>query len=310
MSLLIRKVGVFTSLQGGRVFGGQRYGVAPAGAMDQTAARIANLLLDNDESVLTLESHFPGPELEFDAECTFSLAGADFGARLDDEPIANWSVHRARPSSVLRFTEKAFGNRAYIAVGGGFESASTESGDIQRTRRVAAGERLTSKGRNAEPSVMHGSVSRRMLPAYSAFPTVRVLEGPEYSLLGEEERRTLLAGVFTLGNASNRMGFFLEGPVIPYDSQRELVSAAVTFGTIQLPPNGRPIILMADHQATGGYPRIAQIISADLPLAAQLGPGDRIAFHMVEMDTAHRAMLRFTHDLRWLRTGVGFGRYW
>ncbi len=309
MSVSLKKEGLFTSLQGLGSFGHQRFGVAPGGAMDQAAARIANLLAGNDEACFVIEAHFPGPELVFENEGVFAIAGADLCAELDGETIANWKAHRARRSSTLRFSNRAFGNRAYVALRGGFASPSHDLFDPWTTRRLTTGATLTGNAATTSIPITHAAVSRRILPAYSSFPTVRVLTGAEFHLLSEEAKRTFQNAAFTLTHNSNRMGFQLDGPEITIASHPELVSAAVTFGTIQLVPSGRPIILMADHQATGGYPRIGHIISADLPLAAQLGPGDKIAFEIVGVETAHREMLQLNRDLRWLKAGLSFGRY-
>ncbi len=309
MSLLLKKEGIFTSVQGVGHFGLQSFGFNPRGAMDRTAARTANILAGNNDDANVLEMHFPAAEIEFDAGCRFALAGADFTASLDGQYLANWCLHFAKPGQVLRFEKKSVGNRSYLAVDGGFEpdcgtafsTIRKEKGDLLRTRTSAS--TLSATDRSV-------SVSKNVLPAYSSFPTVRILPGGEFGSLSEVDRQALLTEAFTISNDSNRMGFRLKGPSLAVRQRAEMVSAAVTFGTIQLPPDGQLIVLMADHQTSGGYPRIANVISADLPILAQLGPGEKVSFMPVEIFEAEQAAAQREADLAWLRTGVRFGRYW
>jgi antagonist of KipI len=311
MTLRIEKEGLFTSIQDLGRFGGQRFGVNPRGAMDPTAARIINLLLGNDENESVLEFHFPGPEIVFGKECIFALGGADFAAELDSEPIRNWRAYTASASSVLRFSRKVFGNRCYLAINGGLRTTGGEPANVLQTERIKKGQRI-SRGRSSEAlsPLSIRSAARSILPIYSRFPTARILVGAEFLDLSDEDKTLLETAIFTISNESNRMGSRLIGPALSLNSDREMVSAAVTFGTIQLVPDGQLIILLADHQTSGGYPRVGNIISADLSLVAQLGPGDKLAFKIVDIAEAERVSAQLETDLKKLKTGVSFGRYW
>ncbi len=310
MSLLIRKEGIFTSIQGVGAFGLQRFGVNPRGAMDRTAARIANLMLGNDDDDLVLELHFPGPEIEFTEASRFAVAGADLLPVLNGAAIANWKTHAANADDVLGFEKKIVGSRAYIAVEGGlrlpeaqprsFSTVRLKKGSLIERNAPAAG----------SPENINHAASRDIRPAYRNSPTVRVLRGGEFDHLDDSAQTAFTAGSFTVTNDSNRMGFRLSGPEIHIYALDEMVSAAVTFGTIQLLPDGQLIVLMADHQTSGGYPRVGNIISADLPLIAQLGPGDAVNFKLVEIGEAEEAAIKIERDLRMLRDAVRFGRYW
>jgi antagonist of KipI len=307
MTLLIEKEGLFTSIQNLGSFGRQRFGVNPRGAMDRTAVRVTNLLLGNDDDQPVLEFHFPGPEIVFEEHCRFALGGAAFAAELDGEPAANWLVYSASRSSVIRFRRKVFGNRGYLAIDGGLER-----GKSTNTERLRKGERLLRDSDVHEPSTLlpYRRVSRELLPIYSTFPTVRIIPGAEFPGLSDEHKRLIETADFAISNNSNRMGFRLNGPALKLADSTELVSAAVTFGTIQLLPDGQLIVLMADHQTTGGYPRVGHVISADLPLVAQLGPGDKLGFKIVDIAEAERVSARLEIDLKKLRTAISFGRYW
>lgn len=278
--------------------------------MDRTAARIVNTLLGNDENEAVIEMHFPAAEIEFEAECSIAVGGADLSAMLNDTPIRNWSSFLVQKGEILTFTKPASGTRAYLAIARGLSvdewlgSRSTnlvaEAGGF-KGRKLEAGDHIELR----DPHVVKShTVGQSMIPKYSRFPTVRIIPSGEFDLLTAISERAFLNEGFTVTNDSNRMGYRLAGPPLHLLHKKEMVSAAVTFGTIQLLPDGQLIVLMADHQTAGGYPRIANVISADLPLLAQLGPNDGVSFHRVSIDEAERAAAELERDLGRLRTGI------
>lgn len=278
--------------------------------MDQMAARLINTLLGNDESEAVLEMHFPAAEIEFDGGCSFSIGGADFSAVLNEAPVGNWTSLIANQGDVLRFTRPLSGTRAYLAVAGGFavdEWLGSRSTNLlarvggYEGRKLQQGDRLELR---APGTVKPHSIGPSIIPKYSRFPTVRVVASGEFDLLTAISERTFLNDGFRLTRYSDRMGFRLSGPPMHLLHGKEMVSAAVTFGTIQLLPDGQLIVLMADHQTAGGYPRIGNVITADLPLLAQLGPNDGVSFHLVSIQEAERLSTDLDYDLRRLRIGV------
>ena len=312
MSLIIRKPGIFSTVQDLGRTGYRRLGINPGGVMDRTAARLVNILLGNSESTPVLEMHFPAPEIEFDSDTAFAIGGADFGAELSGRPQPNWSTSFAKRGEILRYTTGRDGTRAYLSVAARLDvdqwlgSSSTNLaagvGGISG-RALIAGDLIRVTRGNA---VRHLTAGNSILPRYSRFPTVRVVSGPEFDCLTATAERLFLSEGFTLSRSCNRMGYRLEGPpldVLDVLDNREMVSAAVTFGTIQLLPDGQLIILMADHQTSGGYRRIANVISVDLPLLAQCGPGDGVGFTLVPNAEAEHAALRFERELNYLRVG-------
>ena len=316
MSLLIKKEGLLTTVQDLGRNGFRRVGINPNGAMDKTAVRLINILLGNSESEAAIEMHFPAPEILFETDAVFALGGANFGARLNDEPVENWRVHFAGSGSVLKFTEKISGNRCYLSVKGGFRiekwlaSASTNLaagiGGFSG-RPLKKGDRLffaqKPKTKNQKPNI---KISHQLLPFYSRFPTVRIIKGAEFDLLNALSEQDFLSETFTISKNSNRMGFRLEGKPLYLLENLELVSSAVDFGTIQLLPDGQMIALMADHQTTGGYPRLGAVISTDLPLLAQLGANDKVGFHLVSIEEAENLLIEYEKDLNFLRIGSKF----
>ena len=279
--------------------------------MDTAAARMINILVGNDDNGAVIEMHFPAAEIVFGSKALAALGGADLGATLDDHPVENWRTFVVKKGEVLKFGRKVSGNRAYLAVHGGFKieewlgSSSTNlAAKIggQMGRKIESGEKIDFR-KIAPNQPLKLTISPSLIPFYSQFPTVRIVTGAEYELLSKNSRDRLTDQDFTVSNSSNRMGFRLAGEPITIDEPRELVSSAASFGTIQLLPDGQLIVLMADHQTAGGYPRIAHVITKDLPLLAQLGANDKVAFHLVSIEDAEKLSSTFEKELNFLRVG-------
>lgn len=312
MSIVFRKSGVLTSVQDLGREGFRQMGINPSGVMDKTAARLINLLIGNKETEGVLEMHFPAAELLFETGAVFALGGADFSAGLDGEPLKNWRPLFAPKGSTLRFDSKISGNRAYLSVAGGFKlekwlgSASTNLiariGGF-RGRRSEKGDRIYLNAESATITPHDRSVSSSLIPAYGRFPTVRITPGAEFDLLNALGQETLIEENFVVSANSDRMGFRLQGKPVNLLESTEIVSSAVNFGTIQLLPDGQLIVLMADHQTSGGYPRIAQVAAIDLPLVAQLGANDKVAFHMIKPAEAEDLLMDFERDLNIFKIG-------
>lgn len=300
--------------------GARRYGINPGGAMDKRALRLINILLGNDENEAALEMHFPAPQIRFDEDTVFALGGAQFGAVLNEQEIRNWHPYFAERGSVLKFTTKKLGARCYLTVRRGFAiekwlgSASTnlkaQVGGFHG-RALKKDDQLEFRIQNSEDQAHQlpvtnypFAISRSLIPFYNSFPTVRVIPGAEYELLSDEARAEFIGQNFSIGLQSDRMGFRLEGKPLKLDTPHEFISSAVGFGTIQLLPDGQLIILMADHQTTGGYARLAHIVSEDLPLVGQLGAKDGLGFHFVDVKEAEDLMINYERDLNFLRLGI------
>lgn len=316
MSILIKKPGILTTIQDLGRIGFRRLGINPGGVMDRTAARLINILLGNDENEAVVEMHFPAAEMVFEKNAVFAIGGADFSAELDGEPIANWQPYFVEKGSVLRFTKKISGNRAYLAVSGGFKvekwlgnsstNLATKIGG-KDGRPLAAGDQIQFALKiKARPKIRQCHISSSLIPYYRPFPTVRVIVGAEFPRLSKSSQGLLFVHDFVVSPNSNRMGFRLKGEPVELAEPFELLSSAASFGTIQLLPGGQLIVLMADHQTSGGYPRIGHVITRDLPLIAQLGPGDKVAFHLIEIDEAEDLAAEFEQELSFYRIGCKF----
>jgi len=316
MSVHFQSKGILTTVQDlGRV-GFGHFGINPSGAMDRTAARLINVLLGNDETEAVLEIHFPAPVLQFDEPATIALGGADFAAYLNEKPIENWRPVRVEKGDVLEFRHRNFGARIYLSVRGGFQipewldsrstNLSAKIGGFDG-RAFQKNDRLFFKQRTTNYELRTNyRISTSVLPFYSRFPTVRVVASAEWENLSEESRETFLSNSFSIRRESDRMGFRLEGENLNLTEKIELLSSAVNFGTIQLLPDGQLIILMADHQTTGGYPRVGSVATIDLPLLAQLNPGDTVNFYLISINEAENLLVQQEIELNYLRAAVRF----
>ena len=313
MSLVFKKPGILTTVQDLGRTGWRSLGINPNGVMDAAAARIANAVLGNSDSAAVLEFHFPAPEIEFDADTKIAIAGADFGARIDGTDLQNWSSAFVKEGSLLKFAKPGFGRRGYLSVEGGLQvhkwlgSSSTNLaarvGGCSRRELIAADRIECATAPDTAPAL---KIGQSIMPPYSRFPTIRVIAGNEFEFLTAIAERSLLLDRFTLTNDCDRMGYRLAGTPLHLLDDLQMVSSAVTFGTIQILPDGQLIILMADHQTSGGYPRLGSVASVDLPLLAQTGPGDGLSFSLISIEEAEWLALQFEKELKFLRVGCKF----
>ncbi|MFN0040266.1 MAG: biotin-dependent carboxyltransferase family protein [Burkholderiales bacterium] len=305
MKLRVLKGGMLTTLQDSGRHGYQHLGVPASGAMDLFAHRVANLLVGNTTDEATLEITLQGPRLEFEADTLIAICGADLSPS-----IAGVAVPEGRPVLVRKGAELDFGVcrsgcRAYLAVQGGFSVAPVMgSRSTYEPARLGGWQGRALRGGDQLPI---GAASRPMYPGLAAelanaardfaFPKwsvnqhnekirrspqmIRIVSGRHWDDFPAPSREVLTGAEFRVGVDSNRMGYRLTGPQVGIESLRAMVSEAVTFGTIQVPQGGQPILLMADRQTVGGYPKVAEVAGVDLHLAAQLKPGDSLRFELV-----------------------------
>ena len=276
-------------------------GVPPGGAMDRFAHSAANLVVGNERGAATLECTLTGPRLSVERACLVAVAGADFDLRVNAAPAPMWTAISLDPGDQLSFGGRRSGARVYLAVAGGLVGdrwLGSMSTNVMAARGGMHGRPLIagdviSIGEPAPPPVPPGAV---IPPAYEDH-TLMAIAGPHLKRLEPAARDALFNSVFRLSPQSNRMGYRLEGPELK-TSGEELLSFGVIAGALQLPPGGQPILLMADHQTAGGYPVVATVVSASMPVAAQLAPGDEVRFveTTVEAALAARAVQRAALD--------------
>ncbi len=309
MSIRVIKKGLLDTIQDQGRYGYQHLGINPCGVMDSIAMRIANALTGNEAHEPVIEMHFPAPVLVFETDAIIAISGADFGARLNNDlsiPINRCVAIKA--GSQLSFHKQIKGARAYMAVHGGFQtklwlnSAATHQG-LSSVGLVLQNQTILPLKKRLQVS------ETKIYPWIAGSPVdeqnhfIRYTVGYEINRLDNVMQDLLHKHSFTIDKSSNRMGYRLQGPSLISDATTEILSTAVTRGTIQLLPNGQLIILMADHQTTGGYPRIGHVITADLSKLAQYNAGESIQFSQVSLQTAHEALMKQELHLKQLETG-------
>lgn len=290
-SLKVIRPGMLTTVQDLGRWGWQGSGVPVAGPMDPYSHRAANRLVDNDDAAAALEITLIGPELEADADVLCAVAGAPFGLSVDGRHVPMHEPFTLRSGTRLRFGTRVAGTRAALAVRGGFDVeapfGSRASSLISATgpfggRPLQAGDLLPVGHDWMRRGFRGGSGANRRAPAPLAVPRggarLRVIRGPQEQMFTAEAYETLFESRYTVTASSNRMGYRLDGAPLRHAGAADILSEATPLGSIQVPASGKPILLMADRQTTGGYPRIATVITADIPLAGQLAPGDWIEF--------------------------------
>ncbi|HEX2779922.1 MAG TPA: biotin-dependent carboxyltransferase family protein [Gemmatimonadaceae bacterium] len=311
MNVEVLRAGALTTIQDLGRLGHQREGVPEAGAMDAHAARLANLLVGNLESAALLEATLLGPALRFAGATTVALGGADFGATLDGEALAPWRAVAVSAGATLELGAARDGCRAYIAIAGGIEVPAVLGSRSTYLPAAIGGldGRALRRGDVLQASVPGESRARRSLPVaqrpvYDG--NVRLVPSEMLAALGDAARATLLGEEFRVSPDSDRMGCRLTGPRLGGAAVPELLSSGATMGTVQLPPGGAPIVLMADHQTTGGYPVLGHVATVDLGKVAQLRPGDPIRFTGISLDDAQRLYLERERAIAALRRALSF----
>lgn len=290
--------GFLTTVQDTGRYGYQRYGVPVAGPMDPFALRAANLLVGNPVENACLEITMLGPKLRFLIATTMALAGADLTPTLDGIPIPTWREIKVNKGSIIEFQHARSGVRAYLSVASGFdvpkvmESRSTYLnagiGGIQG-RPIQTGDVLRTLRANLDSSEKNRTFPTTSIPSYGSDQKLRVVMGPQDNFFTEEGIKTFLTSQYTVGNDSDRMGCHLDGPPVQHKNSADIISDGTSLGAVQIPANGRPIILMADRGTTGGYAKIATIISADIHKVAQATPFHKIRFTSVTLEQAYQA---------------------
>src|SRR5690349_3822264 len=294
----VQSPGLLTTVQdlGREGFG--PLGVSASGAADPISLRLGNLLVGNAEGAATLEMTLLGGTFLFPHGAVIALTGSDFGGTLDGSPLALWTSADVKPGQTLRAGSTRSGARCYLCVQGGivvkpflgsasthllsglggFQGRALRKGDVLEIGSAAKAHRRT-------------AVAPGALQALSPRKVLRVTPGPQSDWFPASSVELFHASVYRVSEESSRMGLRLEGPPIPESSRGEMITEGVSLGAVQITAGGTPIILFVEQQTTGGYAKIANVISADLPSLGQLRPRDEIRFENVDWDTARALLL-------------------
>ena len=328
MSLKIIRPGLMTTLQDTGRFGWQKIGVITSGAMDVYSLRMANILVGNDEHEAAMEITLTGPTIEFTADTLIAITGGDLAPIIDGQVVPTLRPVAVKAGAILKFTACRTGCRAYLAVAGGYDvprvmgSKSTylragiggyEGRALQKGDYLTTGEpseyaqqmmfNLLSSGAH---SFMHAKwyISKAHTSRENLKKPIRVRAGLQYDEFTDKAKFDFGDSDFLITTRSDRMGYRLSGPVLSTAKHLEMISEVASLGTIQVPPDGEPIILMADHQTTAGYPVIGQIVSVDVARIAQMKPGDHISFKLISNEEGERLFIDMEKCIENLKIAV------
>ena len=318
MSLQIIRAGILDSIQDLGRYGYQHLGINPTGAMDRFAASLANALLGKELSAPVIELHFPSAKIHFEKPAIFSLAGGNFSPTVNQLPVPMYQPIAVAENSVLEFIHIEKGFRTYVSLlpelkidrwlesfstnmkagAGGFHGRALMKNDrIEFSKTLNLDDILKEK----RSAVIHLKAAE--IPMENK--TIECVMGSEWNRLTMDGQEAFVNGWFEITPDSDRMGYRLKGREIGLKMKDQMVSSPAGFGTIQVLPNGQLIILMADHQTTGGYPKVGHVITADLPLLAQKAPGTVIKFKMTELAAAEKKWLSQQGYLRQIQEAAG-----
>jgi biotin-dependent carboxylase-like uncharacterized protein len=292
------EAGLFTTVQDLGRYGYQRYGVPVSGALDTFAMRVANILVDNSEGDAGLEVTFLGPRMSFLEETVIAVTGGDLGPMLNGHPIPCWQSVVVPRGGVLSFSGARDGIRAYLAIAGGIDvpvvlgsrSTYTRSGlGGLGGRALAPGDRIPVATKGSPVQAGRG-LAPPHIPSYGHIHILRVVLGPQDDAFTERGIATLLSSTYTVTPMFDRMGYRLEGETIEHKGGADIVSDGTPSGAVQVTGDGQPIVLLADRGTTGGYTKIATVVSVDLARIAQAQAGDTVAFRAVTLEQAHREL--------------------
>ena len=312
MSITVLNPGLLTTVQDQGRIGYQQFGVSVSGVMDPRSASLANILVGNDEKEAVLECTMMGPHLQFNQANCIAITGGDLMPTLDGKPIPNYTAVKVEAGQVLKFTMPKTGCRAFIAFAGGLDipevmgSRSTymkaKIGGMEG-RKLQKDDVIGFRAPKAELKNMNfRSMASEFVPRKEY--TIRVVLGPQDDYFTDAGIQPFLSQVYTVTAEFDRMGCRLEGEAIAHKDGGDIISDGIAFGAIQVPSSGKPIIMLGDRQTTGGYTKIANVISVDFRILAQLKQGDKVRFEQVSVKFAQDALLTQRAALKTIRNAL------
>lgn len=304
-ALTIVAPGGFTTIQDRGRFGFQQMGVPASGALDSFAFDMANILVGNDNTCAVLEITVMGPKLEIKKEMDIALTGAKMGITINDQPVEQWKSIRVKPGDFLTISQVQQGCRAYLAVSGGIKvprvmgSFSTYvGGRIGGFQGRPLQQEDTLETHDIRVLTSSRTLLDEFIPKYPTHALIRVILGPQDHYFDMDET-PLWGSDYMVTTKADRMGYRLMGNPLPINKNmpQSIVSEPAMPGSIQIPPDGQPIILLVE-QTVGGYAKIATVISTDLSKVAQTTPGDTLEFEKIDLKEAHRLHMEETLKIK------------
>ena len=314
-TLEILSPGILTTVQDIGRFGFGRYGVAPSGALDSFSLRAGNMLVGNQETEACLEVTLFGLKLGIITDTVIAITGADFNPYInDDKPLKMWRTHLLKMGDTVSFRGLKNGCRSYLSVQGGISvpavmkskstNLSSSFGGLEG-RALEKGDIICSGGKGGNMTYKERSFPIEWVPQYGKEWTLRIIFGPQDEQFSENIRGVFITSVYNVSPKADRTGIRLTGPIVERmpETGESIISEGVISGAIQIPGDGQPIIILGET-VTGGYRKIATVISADLPLLGQLKPGDKVRFKQVSLDEAYKALQGIEDKIKKFKDGL------
>lgn len=301
--------GFLTTIQDAGRTGFQESGVPVTGVMDTRSYKLANILVGNDETEAVLEVTLMGPVFEFTADNMIAVTGGDLGPKINGKDIPMYQAVPVKKGDSMSFMGIKSGSRAYVAFAGGLDIAlimGSRSTHLKSKlggmdgRKLGAGDEIAFLA----PKTDHPDISARKLEAEdftAARIVLRVVMGPQDDCFTDNGIATFLENDYALTNEADRMGLRFEGALIEHRNGGDIITDGISFGAVQVPSHGQPIVMMADHQTTGGYTKIASVVSVDLPKAAQMKPGAKVRFEKITVEEAQELYVKELEEMKALK---------
>jgi len=289
------KPGFQSTIQDLGRFGYSHFGISASGAADSFSFRIGNLLLGNNQNSAALEMTLVGGEFFFDSDALIAITGSDFNPLLDEIPVATWTTLFIKAGQTLKFGSTQNGARCYLCIKGGFVTEKILGSSSTHLLTNLGGNQgraflkndeinfIQSDYRNSQSLRVKPGIIKEVMGKIKIFVT----HAPQSSLFSQETLELFSSSIYTVTEEANRMGLRLSGPPLKQKVNKDIITEGISLGAIQVSHDGNPIILFVEHQTTGGYPKIANVISADLHRLGQLRPRDEIQFSFINIDEAY-----------------------
>jgi antagonist of KipI len=327
MTAVVERAGFLTSVQDLGRTGFRQFGVSTSGALDSFALRVANLLVGNDADAAGLEITLGGLQLRFKEERIVAWCGGEFDVQIGSQALPAGHVAHLQAGDELNFGRAHTGCRCWLAISGGidvpvvldsrstdlranfggFEGRALRDGDrlsLGEFRRSSTFAKATADKSPPPTGISSWAGPHDWVSPAKRYPVLRFIRGADWYRFNTSTLQRLIGEAFSVSPDSDRMGVRLDGPELKRQDQTDLISEAVAPGTMQVPPSGKPILLLGDCQTIGGYPKIAHVITVDLGVAAQIRAGDAVRFSEVSLQDAHTLLMERERDLERFRIGV------
>ena len=298
MAISVITPGFLTTIQDLGRFHHAHLGISPSGAADPVSLRLGNLLVSNPPDTAALEMTLVGGAFRFESPVRIALAGSDFGASIDNHALPPWQAFLVKAGQLLQCGQTKSGARCYLCVEGGISVPRVLSSSSTQLitgmggadgRALRAGDHLSLGGRTGDPHRPLWRVKKQVLDSLFSDRPVGITRGPQRDFFDDDALTDLCASLYVVKEASNRMGLRLSGPKLERSTHEDMITEGASLGAIQVPPDGEPIILFVEHPTTGGYPKIANVVTADIHRVGQLRPRDEVRFELIPLSEAiHR----------------------